>query len=229
MGIGLFSHEKVVNFENLSRVRNHIVIAFLGEDAMDIAMFFGTTTRFVGRVLILDISHEGKMMDSIIGVKNDGVITVHGIDYCTNKTYCKENLYSYDVVIIFNNKTEIDKISDIGIQYIYCCFRLQTLNTQSLVKSINSLPENIQVSVVCRDEEVTARAIYVNSVFDIPYICSNVEKNIYFVPYNERDIKGFLLFRFGDSNTKGLSKNLQELLKSMYEQLRHMSRQLTVF
>lgn len=228
MGIGLFSQEKVDSVERLGRVRNNRVLAFVGDDAMDIAMFFGTTIRPFGRVLILDISYESKMMDSIIGVKNDGAITVHGIDYCINKTYCKENLYSYDVVIIFNNETNLDKAMDIGIQHIYYCLRLQNVNIKTIVKSMNLLPKDIQVTVVCRDEEVTARAIYINSVFDIPFTCNNVEEKIFFVPFNECDVKGFLLFRYGECNISTLSKNMQELLSNMYERLRYLSRQLIV-
>lgn len=228
MGISLFSHDKVVAVEKLGRVRNNRVIAFIGENAMDIAMFFGTIIRPFGRILMLDISCESTMMDSIIGVKNEGAITVHGIDYCINKSYCKENFYSYDVVIIYDNKTDIGQLSDIGIQHIYYCLRLQTLNMKTIVKSINSLSPNIPVSVVCRDEEATAKAIYMSSVFDIPYICNNVEQKISFVPFNEHDIRGFLLFRYGDCNINTLSKNMQELLTNMYERLRCLSRQLTV-
>lgn len=228
MGISLFSHDKVVAVEKQGRVRNNRVIAFIGEDAMDIAMFFGSIIRPFGRVLMLDISCECTMMDSIIGVKNEGAITVHGIDYSINKTYCEENFHSYDVVIIYNDKIEIGQLFDLGIQHIYCCFRLQTLNMKKIIKSINSLSPNIQVSIVCRDEEVTAKAIYMSSVFDIPFMCNKVEQKIYFVPFNEHDIKGFLLFRYGDCNISILSKSMQELLINMYDRLRCLSRQLTL-
>lgn len=186
-------------------------LILIGENAIDIALYISKMCSFEQKVLFLDLSKTGMILEIVL---SEGHMENQNIHYA--KQPKKETLCHYDLIILFS-----DEIKHIPNEF-YCSDIFIFINSRKsselkLARDIKLLEGVKNLFIVIRGHDyknMISKRIYVITVL------KGVKCRILFIDDNKKDIQVFRQMEYSMVFLyDGLSDDLKEFLNHLYKRI----------
>lgn len=186
-------------------------LVLIGESAVDIALYISKMCSFNQKILFVDLSKDGTILDI---VSPDGVMENQSIHY--TKQVNPSVVYQYDLLIVYSNEIE-DIPGDFYCDEIFLFISSRKSCVVRLPKELKKLEGAENIVIVFRgsdNKDIILKRLYVSG------ISHEVSSRVLFISENEKDSQVFRQMEYNSVFLyDSLSDDLKIFLKYVYRRV----------